>query len=74
MEGDDDADSAPPSAWELVGLGGFVVGCVVGGLALGWAADEHWNSSPVGILIGLGVGIVLAIVGSSLRIAVFLRR
>jgi F0F1-type ATP synthase assembly protein I len=72
VAGDDDA-SSELGAWELVGLGGFVVGCVVAGLALGWAADDHWDSSPVGILVGLGIGIVVGIVGSAVRIAGYLR-
>lgn len=72
VAGDEDAN-AELGAWELVGLGGFVVGCVVAGLLIGWAADAHWHSSPVGILAGLAVGIVVGIVGSAVRIAGYLR-
>jgi F0F1-type ATP synthase assembly protein I len=72
VEGDDDA-GADIGAWELVGIGGFVVGCVVAGLAIGWLADDHWTSSPVGILVGLAIGIVVGIVGSAIRIAGYLR-
>ncbi len=72
MEGDDDA-GAEIGAWELVGIGGFVVGCVVAGLVLGWLADDHWTSSPVGILVGLGTGIIVGIVGSAVQVAGYLR-
>ncbi len=61
-------------AWQLVGVGGFVVGCVVAGIVLGWLADDRWDSSPTGILVGIGVGIVVAVVGSFVRIASYLRR
>jgi F0F1-type ATP synthase assembly protein I len=72
VDSDDDGD-ATIDAWTLVGLGGFLVGCVVGGLVVGWAADNHWGTEPVGILIGLGVGVVIGIVGSAVRVAVYLR-
>jgi F0F1-type ATP synthase assembly protein I len=69
----DDETGVELGAWELVGLGSFVVGCVVAGLLIGLAADDHWDSSPVGILVGLAVGVVVGIVGSAVRIARYLR-
>jgi F0F1-type ATP synthase assembly protein I len=45
----------------------------VAGLVIGWAADDHWDSAPVGILVGLAVGIAVGIVGSAVRIASYLR-
>jgi F0F1-type ATP synthase assembly protein I len=69
----DSDDDTAIDAWTLVGLGGFLVGCVVAGLAVGWLADNHWGTDPVGILIGLGTGVVVGIVGSALRIAGYLR-
>lgn len=69
----DDRD-ATINAWTLVGLGGFLVGCVVLGLVAGWLVDSAADSSPVGVLIGLAVGVVVAVVGSCLRIARYLRR
>jgi F0F1-type ATP synthase assembly protein I len=70
---DDDGAGPTIDAWTLVGLGGLLVGCVVAGLVVGWLADEHWDSSPVGILIGLGIGIVTGVVGSCVQIAGYLR-
>jgi F0F1-type ATP synthase assembly protein I len=71
----DDDDLQPAiSAWTLVGLGSFLVGCVVAGLVIGWLVDDVADSSPVGVLVGLSVGIVVAVVGSCVRIASYLRR
>lgn len=61
-------------AWVLVGLGGYLVGCIVAGLVVGWLVDNTWDTSPVGILLGLSIGIVAAVVGSCVRIASYLRR
>lgn len=72
MEGDDNSGSVL-GAWELVGIGGFVLGCVVAGLVIGWAADDHWDSSPIGILAGMAVGVVVALGGAAIRIAGYLR-
>lgn len=70
----DESNEPTINAWTLVGLGGFLVGCVVAGLVAGWFVDELADSSPVGILVGLSVGVVVAVVGSCLRIASYLRR
>ncbi|WP_337996914.1 AtpZ/AtpI family protein [Oleispirillum naphthae] len=50
----------PGGMHSLLGLGlrvttDLVVSVGLGG-ALGWAADDHWGSSPWGLMIGLGVG------------------
>jgi F0F1-type ATP synthase assembly protein I len=59
---------------DMVGLGGYVVGSVVLGTVVGLLVDDAWDVSPLGIVLGLAVGIVLAVVGSCVRIATFLRR
>jgi F0F1-type ATP synthase assembly protein I len=69
-----DDDDATINAWTLVGLGGFLVGSVVLGLLAGWFVDDLADTSPVGILVGLCVGVVVAVVGSCVRIASYLRR
>jgi F0F1-type ATP synthase assembly protein I len=71
---DDEQNEPTINAWTLVGLGGFLVGCVVAGLVVGALIDDAEGSSPVGVLIGLSVGVVVAIVGSCVRIARYLRR
>lgn len=62
------------TGWTLAGLGGLLVGCVVLGLLLGYLVDDVAGSSPVGVLAGLAVGVIAAVVGSWLRIASHLRR
>jgi len=58
---------------DLIGLGGLLVGGVVGGLALGLLADDLFDSAPVGALIGVFAGIVLACAGFVLRVRSALR-
>ncbi|MEJ7628140.1 MAG: hypothetical protein WKF54_00945 [Nocardioidaceae bacterium] len=70
-----DEDGDPTiNGWTLAGLGGFLVGCIVAGLVIGWLVDDVAGSSPVGVLVGLSVGVAVAVVGSWLRIARYLRR
>lgn len=73
MMNDEEPDPQEFGAWQLVGLGGLAVGCVVAGLVLGWKADEWRGTSPVFVLLGIALGIVFAIVGSWIRIRTFLR-
>jgi F0F1-type ATP synthase assembly protein I len=46
---------------------------VVFGLVLGWYLDDRLDTSPLCILIGLGVGIVGAIVSAVLQFRTFLK-
>ena len=48
----------------LLGLGMANATCLVVGLLLGHAADQHFDSAPAGVLLGMGSGIVLGILGS----------
>jgi F0F1-type ATP synthase assembly protein I len=50
----------------------MLVGCVVVGVALGLFADARLGSSPQGVLLGTGLGIVAAGVGFWLRIRAYL--
>jgi F0F1-type ATP synthase assembly protein I len=59
---------------QIVGVGGLLVGCVVLGLVVGAVADHALDSSPVGVLVGIGCGIVVGLVGASLRVAAYLRQ
>jgi hypothetical protein len=76
---DDNADQWPDDdtgtlrVRDLVGLGAYNVGCLVGGLALGWFVDDRVDSTPVFTLVGLALGIAVGIWGSWLRIRMFLR-
>ena len=70
----DEGNEPTINAWTLVGLGGFLVGSVVLGLVVGWLVDDVAGTSPLGVLVGLSVGVVVAVVGSCVRIATYLRR
>jgi F0F1-type ATP synthase assembly protein I len=56
----------------LLGLGMANATCLVVGLLLGHVADLHFDSAPVGVLIGLASGIVLGILGSVFEIRRYL--
>ena len=56
----------------LLGLGMANATCLVAGLLLGHAADQHFDSAPVGVLVGMASGIVLGILGSVFEIRRYL--
>ena len=58
---------------DLAGLGGLLAGAVVGGMVIGYLIDDAMGSSPVGVLIGIGVGIVFGAVGFWLKVRAALR-
>ena len=48
----------------LLGVGWFVAVCIGGGIIFGWLLGGWLNfESPILTLLGLGVGIVLAVLG-----------
>jgi F0F1-type ATP synthase assembly protein I len=49
------------------------VGCVVAGVVIGLFIDVRLASSPVGVVAGTALGIVVAGVGFWLRVRSFLR-
>lgn len=49
---------------KLLGVGWYVAVCIGGGITLGWLLGGWLNlESPISTLLGLGVGIVLAVLG-----------
>ncbi|HEY7042906.1 MAG TPA: hypothetical protein VH419_04475 [Nocardioidaceae bacterium] len=68
-------DEEPPTlgAWDLVGLGGLNLACLVVGLGIGWFVDDASGQAPVFTLVGLAVGITVGIVVSWIRIRRFLQ-
>ena len=46
---------------QFLTLGTTMAGTVATGVVVGWAADDVFHSSPIGLLVGLGLGIVGAV-------------
>jgi F0F1-type ATP synthase assembly protein I len=64
----DHGSSGPPGSAglrgrDLLGLGGFLVAAVVGGLVIGLLLDAAAGTSPLFVLLGIALGIVAAGVG-----------
>ena len=51
------------AAFRLVGVGFYIVLCIVGGVFGGIALDGRFGTSPVLTLVGLILGLVLAFYG-----------
>jgi F0F1-type ATP synthase assembly protein I len=58
---------------DLAGLGGILAGAVVIGLVVGLLADNAAGTSPLWTLVGIGVGVVLAIAAFVVRVRDALR-
>ena len=58
---------------DLIGLGGLLAGCVVAGLVLGYLVDEAAGSAPVGVLVGIGLGILAGCAGFVAKVRAALR-
>lgn len=69
----DERSDAALRGRDLIGLGGLLVGSVVLCTVLGLVVDRSLDSSPTFTLLGVGVGIVLAVVGFWVRIRSALR-
>jgi len=52
---------------DLLGLGGLLAGCVVGCTLLGLLADHLLGSSPVGVILGVAIGMLLGALGFAAR-------
>lgn len=68
---DERSDTGPDSGLrgrDLIGLGGLLAGRVVVGTVLGLLVDNAAGSAPVGVLIGIGLGILAAAVGFVVKV------
>lgn len=54
-------------------LGGTIAGCVVGGSVLGLLADSALGTSPALLLVGLGLGILSAVLITYTKVRSYLR-
>ncbi len=73
----DHGSSEPPNPGlrgrDLLGLGGFLVAAVVGGLVIGLLLDHLAGTSPLFVLLGIAAGIVGAGVGFWVKVRDALR-
>ena len=69
----DERSDAALRGRDLIGLGGLLVGSVVVCTILGLVVDRSTDSSPTFTLLGVGLGIVLAVAGFWVRIRSALR-
>ena len=67
MPGEDDSGD-PLRGRDLLALGSLLVGCVVGFTILGIVVDHYAGCSPVGAIVGVGVGIVAGAIGFVVRV------
>ncbi len=58
---------------DLIGLGGFLAGAVIGGMVLGLFIDRQADTSPTFTLIGIAVGIAFGVFGFWARVRQALR-
>ena len=58
---------------DLLGLGGMLVGAVVGCTALGLLVDHLAGTDPLGVVLGVAIGMLLGAVGFVLRVRRALR-
>jgi hypothetical protein len=67
-------DGARPTldAWNLIGIGGFNLACLLFGMGVGRLFDGWLGSMPVLTLVGLALGIIVGVVGTWFRIRRFL--
>jgi hypothetical protein len=58
---------------DLIGLGGLLAGSVIVGLVLGLLVDDAAGSAPVGVLVGIGLGVLAGCAGFVVKVRAALR-
>jgi len=64
----DDLEPAPLGGRDLLDLGALLVGCVVGCTLLGLFIDHLAGSSPLGVVVGVALGMLLGALGFVARV------
>jgi F0F1-type ATP synthase assembly protein I len=73
---DERSDAGPDAGLrgrDLIGLGGLLAGCVIVGMVVGLLVDDAAGSEPVGVLVGIGLGVLLGAVAFVVRVRAALR-
>lgn len=58
----------PLGGRDLLGLGGLLAGSVVGFTLLGLFVDHLAGSSPIGVVIGVAIGMLAGAAGFAIRV------
>src|SRR3954465_4872832 len=58
---------------DLIGLGRLPAGCVIVGMVVGYLVDDAAGTEPVGVLVGIGLGILAGIAGFIVKVRAALR-
>jgi ATP synthase protein I len=61
-------------AMSLLGIGWFLIICIVGGLGIGFWLDSMWNTRPLFLLLGLVLGMAASILGIYRTVSAILKR
>lgn len=69
----DERSDAELRGRDLIGLGGLLAGAVIAGLVLGYLVDKAAGTEPVGVLVGIGLGIISGCIGFVVRVRAALR-
>ena len=69
----DEGSDAGLRGRDLIGLGGLLAGAVIAGLVIGYLVDEALGSAPVGVLVGIALGILAGCAGFVVRVRAALR-
>ncbi|GAA1128491.1 AtpZ/AtpI family protein [Nocardioides aquiterrae] len=69
----DEGSDAGLRGRDLIGLGGLLAGAVVAGLVIGYLVDEAAGTSPVFVLVGIGLGILAGCAGFVVKVRAALR-
>ena len=46
-----------------IAIGAQFIGSFVGGILVGWMVDDKFSTDPIGLIVGVSVGLVLGIIG-----------
>lgn len=46
-----------------IAIGAQFIGSFVGGILVGWMVDDKFSTDPIGLIVGVSVGLVLGVIG-----------
>lgn len=46
-----------------IAIGAQFIGSFVGGILVGWMVDDKFSTDPIGLIVGVSVGLILGVIG-----------